>query len=167
VKTVIALAGAAHIHTPSFVKKLAAREDISVRWVWDPDPAVAAKRAEILNARVAGTPSQIWDDTEVSAAVITSQTDLHEELVMPACAAGKHLFVEKPLGFRAADAGRMASAIESAGVIFQTGYFMRGQPHFQFLKKAFQAGYFGDVTRIWLSNGHAGSLQDWFTPEWL
>ena len=31
----IALVGAAHIHTPSFINRLNARADVQVKWVWD------------------------------------------------------------------------------------------------------------------------------------
>lgn len=164
---VIGLVGAAHIHTPGFVQKLAARQDTQVRWVWDAEQERASQSAANLGAEIAVVPEQIWSDPEVNGAVITSQTQLHEELVLPACAAGKHLFVEKPLGMAAADAERMATAIEAAGILFQTGYFMRGLPHFQFLKEAIRAGHFGQLTRIRLSNCHAGSLADYFTPKWL
>ena len=58
-------------------------------------------------------------------------TNLHEQIVLPGHAAGKHLFVEKPLGFAARDGWRMAAAIEKAGVLFQTGYSVRRpQAHF-------------------------------------
>jgi predicted dehydrogenase len=39
----------------------------------------------------------------------------------------------------------MADAIEAAGVIFQTGYFMRGQPVHQFLREQIQLGHFGQI----------------------
>ncbi len=85
---------------------------------------------------------------------------------MAAAAAGKHLFVEKPLGLGAQDAYHMAAAIEKAGVLFQTGYFMRGSPVYRFIKAQIEAGAFGKVTRIRMSNCHSGSLGGWFDTEW-
>ena len=60
--------------------------------------------------------------------MICAETNRHEALVRQVVAARKPLFVEKPLGFAADDALAMAAAIEQAGLIFQTGYFMRGNP---------------------------------------
>ncbi len=60
----------------------------------------------------------------------------------------------------------MAAAIENAGILFQTGYFMRGNPIFRFLKEQLAAGAFGKVTRLRMSNCHAGSLVGWFDTEW-
>lgn len=163
----LALVGAAHIHTPNFIKRILARTDVRVRSVWDHDYARAERRAAELGAQVVSDPVAIWDDAAVKAAIICSETDRHEPLVMGAAAAGKHLFVEKPLGMGHDDAARMAAAIESAGVIFQTGYFMRGQPVHQFLRQQIRLGHFGKITRVRHSNCHSGSLGRWFDTEWL
>lgn len=161
----LALLGAAHIHTPDFINRLSRRAEVKVKYVWDHDRARAIKAAERLSAQVADLP-EIWADAEVRAVVVCSETDRHEELVLPAVAAKKHLFVEKPLGYAAADAYRMARAIEQAGVLFQTGYFMRGQPVHRFLKEQISKGHFGQLTRVRHSNCHAGSLRGWFDTEW-
>lgn len=162
----LALVGGAHIHTPGFIKRLAARSDVAVKSVWDHDPARAAKRAGELSAQVAPL-DQIWNDPQVKAVIVCSETNRHEPLVRAAAAAGKHLFVEKPLGMGAADAYSMADAIENAGVLFQTGYFNRGNPNYRFLKAQVEAGAFGKVTRLRMTNCHSGSLGGWFDTEWL
>jgi predicted dehydrogenase len=166
-KTTLALIGCAHIHTPGFVKRLQARGDVEVKYVWDHDGQRAARWAKELRAtRIADVAAALEDDT-VAAALVCSETVRHEELVIPFAGARKHLFVEKPLGLGADDALRMAQAIDDAGVLFQTGYFQRGMPAHQFVKRQIEAGSFGKITRLRHSNCHSGSLGDWFTPEWL
>ncbi len=163
----LGLVGAAHIHTPNFIKRILARDDVRVKAVWDHDNARAERRAAELGAAVVASPDAIWDDGAIPAVIVCSETDRHEPLVLAAAAAGKHLFVEKPLGMGRADAARMADAIDSAGVIFQTGYFMRGQPVHQFLREQIRLGNFGQITRVRHSNCHSGSLGRWFDTEWL
>src|SRR5512143_1480261 len=51
-QTVMAFVGCAHIHTPGFVKLLAGRPDVRVKWAWDHDPARVAVRAPELRAQV-------------------------------------------------------------------------------------------------------------------
>ena len=162
----VALAGCGHIHTPGFVKRLQARSDVQVKYVWDHDAARAGKQAEALSTRTVLEVDQIWDDPQVTGVIICSETNRHEALVLAGAAAGKHLFVEKPLGMGSADAYRMADAIEKAGVLFQTGYFQRGNPIHLFLRERIAEGAFGKITRIRLSNCHAGSLKGWFDTEW-
>ena len=163
----VALVGCGHIHTPGFVKRLTDRSDVAVKAVWDHDAARAEEHAATLAATAVATPNHIWRDEEVMAAIISSETNLHEELVLAGTAAGKHLFVEKPLGLAAADAHKMAAAINEAGVLFQTGYFQRGYATNQFLYQQIRQGHFGQITRLRLSNCHSGALGDWFTPKWL
>lgn len=164
--TELALVGCAHIHTPGFVKRLNARSDVHVKYVWDHQPARAQVSADVLNTQVTPDLATVWADPAVKAVVICSETNRHEELVLAAAAAGKHLFVEKPLGMGAADAHRMADAIEAAGVLFQTGYFSRGEPAHQFLRAQIRAGSFGKISRFRHTNCHAGSLRGYFDTEY-
>lgn len=164
--TTIALVGCAHIHTPDFVRRLRQRSGVNVQYVWDHNSARAEKNAAELNATVVADPATIWNDPAITAAIICSETNLHQELVLPAAAAKKHLFVEKPLGMGAADALAMAEAIEQAGIIFQTGYFMRGNPAHLFLREQIRLGYLGRINRIRHSNCHNGLQLGWFDQEW-
>ncbi len=158
--------GVAHIHTPGFVNRLNARtEEFNVKAVWDSDPARAKVTAERLNTVTVDSMEDILNDDEIEAVVIASETNVHEDYVAKFAAAGKHMFVEKPLGMKAADAYAMQKAIDDAGVIFQTGFFMRGQPFHQFIKKLVDDGTLGQITRIRHSNVHSGSIGKWFNPK--
>ena len=163
--TEVALLGAAHIHTPAFVKKLTERQDVKVKYVWDHDRPRAEKNAAALGAAVSDLDT-ILADSAVRAAIVCSETDRHEDLVLAAVRGGRHVFVEKPLGLGKADAFRMAKAIEKAGVIFQTGYMRRGDPVHLFLKEQIAKGHFGRITRVRVSVCHAGSLKGWFDTDW-
>ncbi|MEZ4730545.1 MAG: Gfo/Idh/MocA family oxidoreductase [Caldilineaceae bacterium] len=164
--TQLGLVGTAHIHTPGFVKRIQARTDVTVTKVWDHNTERAEKWAQELNAAAVAEADQIWSDPTIGAVIICSETDRHEPLVLAAANAKKHLFVEKPLGLGAADAETMAAAISQAGVLFQTGYFQRGNPVHLFLRDQIQQGHFGKITRIRHSNCHAGSLGGWFDTDW-
>jgi predicted dehydrogenase len=162
----VGLVGCAHIHTPSFVNLLKSRQDVKVKWVWDHDAERANKRAGELGAKVASSADAVWNDAEVKAVVICSETNRHLDLILAAAKARKHMFAEKPLGFTAKDSYTMAKAIESAKLLFTTGYFMRTDPKHIFLKEQIAKGNLGKITRINGSNCHNGSLGGWFDKEW-
>lgn len=164
--TTVALIGCAHIHTPGFARRLLARDEVTVKSVWDHQEELAQKYSAELGANIVELDS-IWSDHEIDAVIICSETDRHQPLVEAAALAKKHMFVEKPLGMGAADAYAMASVIESAGVLFQTGYFQRGNPNHLFIKEHIEKGSFGQISRLRHSNCHAGSLRDIFTPDFL
>jgi len=162
----VALIGGTHIHTPGFVQKMAEADDIDVKYVFDDDADTAKRRAEVCGGQVIDTPDPALDDKGVEAAVICSETAKHLDLVKRCAAAGKHLFVEKPLGMGAKDAYEMAEVIGQAGVKFQTGFFNRGRPPVRFIRDAVQSGKLGKVTRIRVSNCHHGAIGGWFDTEW-
>ncbi|MEM1060504.1 MAG: Gfo/Idh/MocA family oxidoreductase [Verrucomicrobiota bacterium] len=161
-----AFLGTVHIHTPDFVNRVNARPGSAALAVWDSDGDSAARRAADLRCPVASGPEEICARPDIDAVIICSETSRHAELVAMAAAAGKHLFVEKPLGMSAADAAQMQRQIEAAGVIFQTGYFMRSLAEYRFLKAQMEAGAFGPVYRAKAANCHKGSLVGLFDEEW-
>jgi len=161
----VALVGCAHSHAPNFAKKMKERPDVLVKKVWDHDADRAEKYSADLGAARCSEVADIWSDPEIEAAIICSETIHHESLAMPAAEAKKHLFIEKPIGMGAKDAWSMARAIEQAGVIFQTGYFMRGYPVHRFLHQQIAEGNLGKVTRIRHSTCHGGSLLGWFDTD--
>jgi predicted dehydrogenase len=163
----IAFVGAAHIHTPGFINSIKGRPDFTVKYVWDHDLARAEKNAaEIPGAKATHELNMIANDEEVTAVIVCTETNRHEEVVIPLAAAKKHLFVEKPLGFAGKDAYSMAAAIEKAGVLYSTGYFQRGDAKNNFIKKQIDAGAFGKITRVRGSNCHSGALGRWFDTDW-
>jgi predicted dehydrogenase len=162
----VAFVGCAHIHTPSFVKRLAANEAFRVKSVWDHDEERGRARAVELGGVYTSDASTIWADPEVKAAIICSETSLHHTLVPHAAAAKKHLFVEKPLGMNGEQTREMAALLNDAGVMFSSGYFMRGEPVMQFLKKLVDEGAFGKITRVRSSTCHDGALGGWFDGDW-
>ncbi len=161
----LAFLGTGHIHTPNFINKVLESENDSVQYVYDHLADRAAKDAEKLGAAVSDVDT-ILNDPAIDAVVICSETNQHADLVARSCAAGKALFVEKPLGMGAADAAAMADQIEAAGVLFQTGFFMRGNPQLRFLKQQIEEGAFGTITRMRMSNCHSGALGGWFDTDW-
>lgn len=157
--------GVGHIHTPGFVKRLNDRTDeFKVKAVWDAESERAKITAEHLNTETVDSMDAILNDDEIEAVIIASETNVHEDYVAKFAAAGKHMFVEKPLGIKSEDAYAMQKAIDESGVIFQTGFFMRGQPFHQFIKKLVEDGTLGQITRIRHSNVHSGSIGRWFDP---
>ncbi len=165
-KITVAFVGVAHIHTPGYLKLVKQRPDVRIKYVWDHDAERAARRAKEVDAQVPPDVKTIWNDPEVTAVVILSETNRHHDLVLAAAKAGKHMFVEKPLGITARESREMAGAIEKAGVHFTTGYFMRTDAKNLFLKSQIDAGNFGTITRVFASNCHNGSLGGWFDTEW-
>ncbi len=159
----IGFLGAAHIHSPGFIKRVNERGDqFNAKAVWDSQTARAEIAAGQLACAAVSNYNEILNDSEIDAIIICSETSLHLELVEATAAAGKDVFVEKPLGMGADDAYAMQRAIDEAGVIFQTGHFMRSMPVYRQLKAWIEAGTLGAITRVRHSNVHQGAIASIF-----
>lgn len=82
-------------------------------------------------------------DTE--AVILTTPHMFHEEQVVQAAAAGKHVFCEKPLGLTAASARRSVEACREAGVVLGIGHERRFEPAMRRLKAMIDEGALGTV----------------------
>lgn len=71
---------------------------------------------------------EILEDPDIAAVLIATRHDLHASLVMEAVRAGKHVFVEKPLGLTVADCEAAAGAVRDAGVLLTVGFNRRFAP---------------------------------------
>jgi 1,5-anhydro-D-fructose reductase (1,5-anhydro-D-mannitol-forming) len=161
----IAFLGTGHIHTPGFIKSIQARQDVKIKYVYDHDAARAQKNATNIGCQVA-TAEAIAADKDVKAVFICSETLHHEKLALQAIAAGKHCFIEKPLGFGGADAQKVAQALNKSNLLFTTGYFFRTMPVHIWLKREIDKASFGKISRVRHVTGHAGSLKGWFDTDW-
>jgi predicted dehydrogenase/threonine dehydrogenase-like Zn-dependent dehydrogenase len=67
-------------------------------------------------------------DADTDAVVIATRHDTHAEFVLRALAAGKHVFVEKPLALRHEDLARIGQAAQSSGRMLMVGFNRRFAP---------------------------------------
>lgn len=73
-------------------------------------------------------PREVLADPEVEAILIATRHGDHAELVAKAAGAGKHIFVEKPLGMSVAECEYALSSVEKAGVLLAVGFNRRFSP---------------------------------------
>lgn len=162
--TRLAWIGTAHIHTPGFTNE-SLKRGVACAGVWDHDQERAKKNAEKLGGPVRSI-LELVQDSSVSGFVVLSETVRHLDLVGQLVGAGKPIFIEKPMGFDAGQSKAILKLLEDHKIVFQTGYFSRGQANVRELKKRVDEGSFGHITRVRASNCHSGALGGWFDGEW-
>src|SRR5918994_2555134 len=87
----------------------------------------------------------VLDDPEVDAVSITTPNAMHREIALAAIEAGKHIWVEKPVGRGISDALAVADAASGAGTINAVGFCYRFAPAVQHARRLVDAGAIGDV----------------------
>ncbi|MFI2411213.1 Gfo/Idh/MocA family protein [Streptomyces sp. NPDC018947] len=96
-------------------------------------------------------------DPRVGAVSITAPNFLHREIGVAMAEAGKHVWIEKPVGLTAGDARAVADAVAEAGVAGAVGFTYRNAPAVETARELIASGEIGAVThaRIRLFSDYA------------
>ena len=85
-------------------------------------------------------------DPRVQAVSIAAPNFLHREIGVAMAQAGKHIWIEKPVGLSTADATAVADAVEAAGVQGSVGFNYRNAPAVSYARELIASGDLGTVT---------------------
>ncbi|AXG81709.1 Gfo/Idh/MocA family protein [Streptomyces paludis] len=91
---------------------------------------------------------EVAADPRVEAVSITAPNFLHREIGVAMAEAGKHIWIEKPVGLTAADARAVADAAAKAGVQTAVGFNYRNAPAVETARAMIAAGEIGTVTHV-------------------
>ena len=92
--------------------------------------------------------TDLIQDPEVNAIYIATPPHVHLELTQLAAAAGKPVYVEKPMGRTYEECIQMVDACSLAGVPLFVAYYRRKLPHFVKIKELLDAGEIGAVRTV-------------------
>lgn len=84
-------------------------------------------------------------DEEVDAVYIATPPDSHRDYALRVLAAGKPVYVEKPMARTAAECQEMVAAAEQAGLPLFVAYYRRALPRFAEVSRLLGSGAIGEV----------------------
>lgn len=105
---------------------------------------------------------QMLRQDDIDAVTVACPNDLHCEVTIVAAAAGKHVFVDKPLALNLAECDRMIEACREAGVVLMYGENLCFAPKYVRAKQLADEGALGDVYYVRQLECHYGPHSDWF-----
>jgi len=85
--------------------------------------------------KAANTYEEILQDQSIQAIINTTPNATHLETTRAAAAAGKHVFLDKPIANTIADARGLTQACRDAKVVLALGYQRRRESHFRWIKE--------------------------------
>jgi predicted dehydrogenase len=97
---------------------------------------------------LADSYEQILADPDVDAVVLATPHSQHEQQVLQAAAAGKHIHVEKPITLDRASADAAVAATRKAGVVLAVGYCRRFHPSVVEVRHRLKEGRLGNVVSM-------------------
>lgn len=139
------------VHTQAYIRVLHHFPDLPVAPVLaavaDEVPGRAAEAAAQFGF---ATATRDWRDLAadpgVEAVSITAPNFLHREIAVAMAEAGKHIWIEKPVGLTSDDAHAVADAVERAGVQGTVGFNYRNAPAVAAARELVAEGRLGSVT---------------------
>ena len=87
--------------------------------------------------------SELLADPKIDLVDICLPTDQHEDVVMEALAAGKHVLVEKPIAIDIDSANRMVAAARKANRMLMVAQVLPFFPEFRWVREAVTSGKYG------------------------
>jgi predicted dehydrogenase len=95
--------------------------------------------------RPAASYEAMLADGEIEAIINTTPNDVHLATTCVAAAAGKHVFLDKPIANTISDGRAITEACRKAGVVLALGYQRRRENHFRWIRQQIDNGLFGKL----------------------
>lgn len=123
-----------------------------------------------FNCRMMASMDELFACPDIQAVIIAVPNHLHCESVLKAAAAGKQVFVEKPMALTTEDCDRMIQAVTAAGTTLMVGHVLRYCEPFKTLLKWQAGGQLGKLLNVsvWRTGDDAYTRSaDWRTSKKL
>ena len=104
--------------------------------------AEAAK--DFPDANVVRTYEEMLADADVDLVVLGTPHHTHKELTLQACAAGKHVVVDKIMALSVAEADAMIAAAREAGVLLSVFHNRRWDSDYLTVRRVLEQGLIGE-----------------------
>jgi predicted dehydrogenase len=142
---------------PNLLRNYMDLPSADVAWVCD-------SRADRLEKAATRYPSvktttdvrTVLDDPDVDAVLIATPISTHHALTMQALAAGKHVFVEKPMATSVAECDEMCEAAEARELTLMVGHTFVYSPPVRAVKEILDSGELAEVRFITCSRVNLG-----------
>lgn len=108
-------------------------------------------------------PAREWQDIlsdpEIQAVSLATPAASHASMALEAIAAGKHVFVEKPLALSSEDGARVVAAAAAAGVTLMVGHLLHYHPIFARARAMAVAGELGTIQYVFSNRMSLGKFR--------
>lgn len=117
-------------------------------------------------ARVHESLAAMVADRAVDAIYVATPNAIHQDAVVAAARAGKHVLCEKPFAMTLDDARAMIDACASAGVILRVAHQMRCEEVLVRAREVVQSGRLGRIAAVSLERASANPPRNTWRKDW-
>jgi predicted dehydrogenase len=132
----------------------------TLRAVCDAAPSgVEAARQIAPGVPVVGDYAAVLADPNIEAVVIATPAETHATLASRALAAGKHVFVEKPLALTYRDGLQLVREAEATGLVLMVGHILEYHPAVTELVRRVRQGELGTLQYVYSNRLNLGKVR--------
>lgn len=115
---------------------------------------------DVSKIKVYGDYRKMLEQKDIDIVIVGTPDHWHALQMIHACEAGKHVYVEKPVGNSIAECNAMVAAQKRYNKIVQAGQWQRSQQHFKDAVDFVHSGQLGNIrtVKVWCYQG-------WMRPE--
>jgi predicted dehydrogenase len=149
------------------LKKLPGAKIVAVCDVWKENLAEGRKLAD-PNAAAFEDHRRLLERQDVDAVIIATPDHLHVPITIDACAAGKHVYCEKPFTHNLAEGQAVLNAPNRHKLAVQVGMQQRSMPQFLKAFEIVRSGVLGEIDKVhltWNRNGPHGRKAESVDPK--
>lgn len=140
-------------------------DDVDLVAICDVDQSVLDRRLGDYSKLRSNKPDvygdyrELLNNKSIDAVIIGTPDHWHCKQMVDAVAAGKHVYVEKPVANTVEESNVMVAAAEKYGKVVQTGQWQRSGPHYREAMDLLWSGKLGQIrlVKVW-------AYQGWMKP---
>lgn len=123
------------------------------------ETALARVQSQYADIETTADYGRLLDDDELDAIVVTASARAHYALARAALERDKHVFVEKPLALRVAEARELVMIARQRDRRLMVGHLLLYHPAVQHLKASIGAGELGELRYIYSQRLNLGQVR--------
>ncbi len=123
------------------------------------EKVLAKHKAAYEEVETTTDASQVFGDGVIDAVVIATDAPSHYKLACDALAAGKHVFVEKPMTLASSEAEDLVGRAEAAGRVLMVGHLLEYHPCVIQLKELVDSGELGTLRYTYCQRVNLGVIR--------
>ena len=156
-----------HVHAAGYARDIMSTGKAEIVAVWDENIQRGKDWAQNLNVDFEVDLDTLLARKDIDAVICCTPTTMHDEVLVKAANAGKHIFTEKALSTTVEGCKRISDAVKTNGVTFTISYPQLFNKSTKFIKSYIDSGKLGTVTTVRIRNAHSGVSNGWLPEYWF
>lgn len=150
-----------HVHAWDYVKQAQEHEDTVISAVWDEDEARGQEAAAKLAVPFFKSLDEMLASKDIDAVIVDAPTNRHEEVMLAAAKAGKHIFTEKVVASTLKEANAILDALQANDVKLTVSLPRLNDAYTLKIQEILAQKLLGEVTYVRVRLSHNGATANW------